>query len=799
MDAVERTEYLYSRWIAARTLTWVLALILTTLTSSAWARVEHSYGLRKEALSPIAGVVEREIAAGKIPGAVVLIGVHGNVVYRRAFGYRALQPEKQPMTIDTIFDLASLTKVVATTTAIMQLVETGNLSLEDSVTKYWAEFAAHEKATITVRDLLTHYSGLRPDLNLGSSWSGYDTALTLMASEKPLFPPRRRYLYSDINFEILGELVRRVSGLSLDDYCAQHIFTSLGMTNTSFTPALALKSHIAPTEQRYGRMQFGIVHDPTAYRMGGVAGHAGLFSTADDLATFAQMLINQGHVNGVSVLEARTVEQMTTPQSPSHGARLRGLGWDIAAPAAGDREAFLSGRSYGHTGFTGTSLWIDPLAKTYVVILTNRVHPNGKGDVRALRERVARVVVSALRPQANDTLQAEPKISGEYQVTASKVKTGIDVLAAEHFAPLASLRVGLITNHTGVNSAGRRTLDLFYNAPGLKLAAIFSPEHGLDGIAETKVASGKEPTTGLPVYSLYGSGTRPTDNMLDGLDALVFDIQDAGARFYTYITTMAYAMEAAAKKGIDFYVLDRPNPLNGSSVQGPVLDAGLRSFTGYFPLPIRHGMTVGELARLFNEESRIGAKLHVILMHGYQRTDWYDDTGLRWVAPSPNLRTLTQAALYPGVAIVEGANVSVGRGTETPFELLGAPWMNSTQLAAYLNQRQIQGVRFVPVDFTPTGDRYAHRLCHGVHIQLLDRRVLDAPALGVEITAALYRLYPKDFRLEDTLGMIGARWVWQAIKYGQDPRAIVQQWQHPLENFYMLRTRYLLYPEATAH
>jgi uncharacterized protein YbbC (DUF1343 family)/CubicO group peptidase (beta-lactamase class C family) len=797
MDAVERTEYLYGRWVATRTLTWVVALLFTTFASSAWANVGHTYGLREEALKPIASVVEQEIAAGKIPGAVVLIGSHDHIIYRRAFGYRALQPEKQPMTVDTIFDLASLTKVIATTTAVMQLVEDGKFFLEDSVTKYWPEFAAHAKAGITVRDLLTHYSGLRPDLDLGPSWSGYDTALKLIASEKPLFPPRSRYLYSDINFEILGELVQQASGLSLEAYCAQHIFTPLGMRNTSFKPAPAMENRIAPTEPRSGKMQFGIVHDPTAYRMGGVAGHAGLFSTADDLAAFAQMLLNHGRavraLDEVKILNARTVEQMTTPQSPAHGARLRGLGWDMAAPAAVESETFPARGSYGHTGFTGTSLWIDPPSQTYVVILTNRVHPNGKGDVRALRERVARVVASGLHPQTNAILQAELNRSSEYPVNGGKVQTGIDVLAAEQFAPLAGLRVGLITNHTGLDSAGRRTLDLLYNAPGLKLAAIFSPEHGLDGVADTKVASGKEPTTGLPVYSLYGGVTRPTDTMLNGIDALVFDIQDAGARFYTYITTMAYAMEAAAKKGVDFYVLDRPNPLSSSAVQGPVLDTNLRSFTGYFPLPIRHGMTVGELARMFNTENSIGAKLHVVPMRGYQRTAWYDDTGLRWVAPSPNLHTLTQATLYPGVALIEGANISVGRGVKTPFELLGAPWVNGAQLAAYLNQRQIQGVRFAPADFTPAGDRYAYRVCHGVHLRLMDRTILDAPALGVEIVAALHRLYPKDFRLEDTLGMIGARWVLQAIKSGQDPRNVARQWQQSLDQFRTLRAHYLLY------
>jgi uncharacterized protein YbbC (DUF1343 family) len=281
--------------------------------------------------------------------------------------------------------------------------------------------------------------------------------------------------------------------------------------------------------------------------------------------------------------------------------------------------------------------------------------------------------------------------------------------------------------------------------------------------------------------------------MLNGLDAFVFDIQDAGVRFYTYVTTMAYAMEASAKKGIAFYVLDRPNPLTGSVVQGPVMDRDLRSFVGYFPMPIRHGMTVAELASMFNAENQIGVKLEVIKMRGYQRSDWYDETGLLWVNPSPNLRTLTEAILYPGVAMVEGANVSVGRGTETPFELLGAPWMKAKELAEYLNRRKIQGVRFIPLNFIPKSSRFENQLCHGIQIVLTDRQALDSPALGVEIASALYRLYPNDFQIDKTLPLIGSYEVLQAIKEGQDPNAIVLNWQASLEQFCKLRSKYLLY------
>jgi uncharacterized protein YbbC (DUF1343 family) len=353
--------------------------------------------------------------------------------------------------------------------------------------------------------------------------------------------------------------------------------------------------------------------------------------------------------------------------------------------------------------------------------------------------------------------------------------------------------VGLITNSTGVDAAGRRTVDLLDHAPGLKLVALFSPEHGLAAQVDAKVPSGTDAATGLPVHSLYGEVERPTDQMLEGLDALVFDIQDAGVRFYTYSTTLGYCLEAAARKGIDFYVLDRPNPINGEAVEGPVLDNDLRSFVAYLTEPIRHGMTVGELAQMFNGENHLGAKLHVIKMQGWQRTDWYDETGLAWVNPSPNLRNLTEEILYPGVAMVEGANLSVGRGTDNPFEVLGAPWMDSHALSAYLNGRNIQGVRFLPADFIPLSSAYANQVCHGVQIILVDRQALDSPALGLEIAAALWKLYPAVFKLDNTLGLIGAHWVLDVIKAGTDPRRIVFEWQDALQQFRALRAKYLLY------
>ena len=791
-------------------LVTLILCILMQQPFAIWVRAQNESegipGINENQLTAIAGIVDKAIRSGKIPGAVVLIGNQGKVVYRRAFGYRAIRPKRLSMRMDTIFDLGSLTKVVATTTAVMQLMEKGKLRIEDRVAEHWPEYEVNGKEEITLCQLLTHYSGHRPSLEVGPKWAGYDAALKMITEEKTFSPPGTRFIYSDINFIILGELVRQISGQSLDVYCAEHIFKPLGMKDTRFKPSPSLRNRIAPTQYQHGKkgkILWGEVHDPVAYHMGGVAGHAGLFSTADDLSIFAQTLLDGGTTKGVRILSPLTVEKMTIPQTPPNKMVLRGLGWDIDSPFASNRGELFPIGSYGHTGFTGTSIWIDPVSKTYIILLTNRVHPDGKGDVGSLRSQIATLVASALRPvSAEQILSTHRSLTGYYEVMKSyrmqgfrsgKVQTGIDVLNAQKFEPLLGLRVGLITNHSGLDSEGRRTIDLLFKASGVNLVSIFVPEHGLSGKVEERVSFSIDPVTDLPVYSLYGEVDRPTEKMLNGLNAIVFDIQDVGTRFYTYITTMAYAMEAAAKKGIPFYVLDRPNPITGSVVQGPVMDRDQQSFVGYFPMPLRHGMTVAELASMFNAENQIGVRLKIIKMRGYQRSDWYDETGLLWVNPSPNLRTLNQTILYPGVAIVEGANLSVGRGTDTPFELLGAPWVNPRELADYLNGRRIQGVRFMPVEFIPRGNRFENQLCHGIQIVLVDRHALDPPALGVEIASALYRLYPNDFHLDKTLPLIGSREVLQSIKDGQDPNAIVLNWQASLEQFCKLRLKYLLY------
>jgi uncharacterized protein YbbC (DUF1343 family)/CubicO group peptidase (beta-lactamase class C family) len=772
-----------------------LCLALLTVASPAQQNDPH--------LSVVDPTIESAIQDHEIPGAVLLVGHDGQVVYRKAYGMRSLEPSRSVMTADTIFDIASLTKVVGTTTAVMQLVQSGKVRLDDPVVKYIPEFGQNDKDDITVRDLLTHYSGLPPGLDLSHPWSGREVGYSMAFAVDPIVPPESRFIYSDVDFIVLGALVERVSGVPLDVYFAQNIFAPLGMRQTRFLPPASWLPRIAPTQyDEHNQMLLGIVHDPTVRRMAGIAGEAGLFSTADDLAKFAQALLS-----GNTILSPLAIEKMTTPQQPPNGSAIRGFGWDIDSSFSSNRGELLPVGSFGHTGFTGTSLWIDPTTNTYIILLTNAVHPRGKGNAISLRSKVATAVAAGLQlsPSEQEAMRWKAITGYNEAMVAQRhistrngsVLTGIDVMESQNFASLTGKRVGVLTNQTGLDSAGRRTIDVLAHAPGVQLTAIFSPEHGVTGALDTtKIGNSRDAATGVPVYSVYGgtdAARRPPLDVLRNLDAVVIDLQDAGVRFYTYETTLGYFLEAAAKTGVTILVLDRPNPISGAIVQGPMSQPGHENFTNYGPVPVRHGMTLGELAQMFNAEHNIHAKLTVITMQGWMRGDWFDSTGLEWTNPSPNLRSLTEATLYPGVALVEGTNVSVGRGTDTPFEVLGAPWVNARQLSSYLNARQIPGVRFVPVSFTPTSANYAGQQCHGLNIILTQREFLDAPELGIELASALLKFYPEQFHIEKMNEILANQAVLDDLMHGEDPHRVALNWQDDLQKFEKLRERYLIY------
>jgi uncharacterized protein YbbC (DUF1343 family) len=742
--------------------------------------------------------VNEAIRDGRLPGAVVLVGQDDRDLYLKAFGDRALVPKREPMTADTIFDAASLTKVVATATSVMVLLQEGRIRLADRVSAYIPEFGTHGKEEVTIRHLLTHVSGLRPDLDLETPFDGYARAVAMAAGERLQAQPGERFIYSDINFFLLGDIVARVSGQPLDEFARTRIFVPLGMRDTGFRPAAALRPRIAPTEACEplawpcgtpgAPMLRGIVHDPTARRMGGVAGHAGLFTTAADLARFCRMILNRGELDGARILAPLAVDTMTRPASPRGHASVRGLGWDIDSQYSASRGDLFPIGSFGHTGFTGTSIWIDPSTRTFVVFLSNRVHPDGKGDVTPLRGRVATIAASAVLPER------AKRLPGAVAATVP-VLAGIDVLRAEDFARLKGKRIGLLTNAAARTRDGGTTLEAFgAAAEKLTLVALFSAEHGLAADLDEEFGSSRDARRGVPVHSLYGGTRRPDPSTLDGLDAVVVDLPDVGARFYTYMTTVALVMEEAAKKKVPVVVLDRPNPIGGELVEGPLLDRGLEHFAGYFPMPIRHGLTMGELARLFNGEKGIGAELSVVEARGWTRGRWFDETGLAWHNPSPNIRNLHQAALYPGIGAIEWSNISVGRGTDAPFEQVGAPWVDGGALAEVLNAREIPGVSFYPVRFTPASSVYAKEECGGVFVVITDRAALRPVRVGVEVASALYRLYPKRYDFKNTVRLLGAQEAIDRIRRGDDPAAIAASWADAEARWRERRAPYLLYP-----
>lgn len=746
--------------------------------------------------------MDRAVQDGLIPGAVVLIGHNGHVVYQKAYGSRALIPHREPMTLDTIFDAASLTKIISTTPSIMRLFEQGKIRLNDPVTKYLPEFQGGH-SDINIRNLMTHFSGLRPDLDLKPAWSGYETGIQRALIDKPAGPPGVHFVYSDINFILLAEIVHRLTGKMPNEYARENIYEPLGMRETTFLPTASLRPRIAPTEidPATGQPLRGQVHDDTARYMGGVAGNAGVFTTAADLAKFAQMMLDEGQGNGVRLFSAATVQKFTSPQSPADQPILRGLGWDIDSPYSSPRGELFPIGSYGHTGFTGTSLWIDPFSHSYVIILTNAVHPHRGHSIVSLRSRVATIVAASFGIVApsvkltgyNETIIG-PGLHREVEPKAA-VLTGLDVLAADNFAALRGKRIGLITNQTGLGSDGRRNVDLML-AAGIRVTALFSPEHGLAGTEDrSDISDTKDSASGLPVFSLFqGSSRRIQPRMLDNVDALVFDIQDVGARFYTYSCTMLYGMEAAAQKHLPFFVLDRPNPITGVHVEGPMLDPDLQSFTGCLEVPLRHGMTLGELANMANGERKLGVDLHVIVMRGWDRGDWFDATGLPWVDPSPNMRSLNAALLYPGIAMLDGSpNYSVGRGTDSPFELVGADWMDGRELAKFLNGRFIPGVRVYPARFRPTSSNFAGKTINGIRFLVTNRDTFDSTRFGLELAYALNKLYPGKISWQENRFLIGNQEVLRQLKDGVDPETILETMQAPLTEFVQQRERYLLY------
>ena len=705
----------------------VLAFLLVALTAC-------TSTFHPQKLAEIDATILQAIEEKKTPGAVLHIE-RDRHAYHRAYGNRAVVPRVETMTENTIFDAASLTKVVATAPSIWRLIERGQLDLDAPAAIHLSEIA---DPSITIRHLLTHTSGLRPGLDLSAQWEGYEEGVKRALAQTPQNRPGAIFRYSDVNYILLGEIVRRVAGQPLDQFAAREIFEPLGMRDTGFRPAQ--NARVAPTEDGLR----AVVHDPTARRMGGVAGHAGLFTTTSDLARFAR-----------AVLAGRFPAAMTEVATPKEVAVKRAGGFDVDSHYSRPRGEHFPIGSFGHTGWTGPFLWIDPGSRAFYILLANRVHPDGKGSVIALQRRLGTLVAESLRGVTFPNVT--PRV--RYPVGGGDALNGIDVLAASQYEALRGKRIGLITNASAIDRTGNPTIDLLRSAPGVTLAAIFTPEHGFRVTADEKVADEVDAATGLPLWSLYGERRKPSREQLANLDALVFDIQDIGTRFYTYISTMGLAMEAAAEAGVPFIVLDRVNPIGGTVVEGPLLE-GRTDFVAWHPLPIRHGKTVGELARQFKAERNIAVDLTVIETKNWKREQWQDEAGLPWIDTSLNMRSLHAAALYPGIGLLERA-LSVGRGTATPFEILGAPYIDGAALIREVGP--LPGVSLAPVRFTPSASIHKGEECGGVTLTITDRRALRSVDVGLAIAAALVRLYGERFpvnemqpllRHEETLGRI---------------------------------------------
>ena len=744
------------------------------------------------------------VASGEIPGVVVLVGRGDDILFQGAYGSRRFLPKSSPMTVDTIFDIASLTKPVGTAIAVMALVEKGTIKLDAPLGQYLKEFRGKQFDEITIRRLMTHTAGLIAYPPNAAVTAGFPSAVTEIAKIPLEYPPGSAFQYSDTGFILLGEVVRRVSGARLDRYLERILFRPLDLQDTSFHPKASLMSRVAPTEFVGGRVLNGEVHDPRARLLGGVAGHAGMFSTAADLARICRMLLNGGILGGHRVLDAATVRMMW--DAAPEGRGMRTLGWDLSSPYSRPMAPFFPEGSVGHTGFTGTSIWIDPPTRSYMIILTNRVHPYG-GGVAKIRELRARLTAAAGAQLFQPTLASDatvasgpaadapaPESPPEHLVLPSeRILTGLDLLVEQKFVMLGGHSVGLVTNQTGIDSRGRRTIDLIANAPGVRLHAIFSPEHGLTGDVDADVPNSRDVVTGRPIWSLYGPTRRPSSAMLKDVSLVVFDIQDVGVRYYTYLTTLVYVMEEAAKQRIPVLVLDRPNPINGRVVEGPLMDSDLQSFTAPHPIPVRTGLTIGEFARLAAAERKIPVALTVVPLVGWDRGRWFDETGLPWVNPSPNIRSLTQALLYSGVGLLEATNLSVGRGTDSPFEVVGAPWIEPQGLAAALNQQGLRGVTFQPIWFTPTADVYANVLCGGVRLIVTDREAIRPVTVGLALGRTLRTRHRDQFRPENIQNLLVNRSTMWAFLRGEAFERVTAWAEIDRSAFLNRRASYLIY------
>jgi uncharacterized protein YbbC (DUF1343 family)/beta-glucosidase-like glycosyl hydrolase/CubicO group peptidase (beta-lactamase class C family) len=749
-------------------------------------------GFRLGGLDELDRILDGFVEEGAFPGGVVAVGHRGALVHLHPFGRFSYDDDSPKVEADTMYDLASLTKVVAATTMAMILFDEGRLDLDEKVQDFLPLFQGPGKDKVTVRHLLTHSSGIEGWAPLFQELQGPDAFLRRIQAMDLVYEPGTDFKYSDLGMILLGEILARVAGQPLDEFVRERVFEPLGMTDTLYLPGEDLVPRIPPTEvdEWRGRVVRGEVHDENTFALGGISAHAGLFSTARDLSQFVQMLVNGGVLEHHRIVSRGTVELFTRRAGVTDSSRA--LGWDTKSPEGSSAGSYFSPRSFGHTGFTGTSIWVDPDRELFVILLTNRVHPTRENKlIYRARPAVADAVVNALTDEYRELPVPEP---------GAVVEVGLDRVAAGEDFGLRGKRLGLIVHAASVSSDGRHAIDVLRDAE-LDVVRLFTPEHGLRSRAAAGeiVESGSDPDSGLPVVSLYGEHRKPTKKDLKRLDAVVFDLQGAGVRFYTYVSTLILALEAAAEHDLEFVVLDRPNPLGGERVEGPVSaprDVVPESFVNLAPGPLVHGLTLGEMARFVNQRLTRPARLSVVPMKGWQRGMTWEDTGRAWVPPSPNLRSPEAAIAYPGVCLLEATNVSAGRGTASPFLNFGAPWLDPSELRI-----SATGFDLEPVTFTPTASpaaphpKFVDQQCSGMEVRVTDVDAAEPYRLGVELLAAL--MSRDDFEWEDDgaalIRLLGTRTVLDDLRRRRSVEQIIDADRADHESWRRERESALLY------
>lgn len=714
----------------------------------------------------------KALSRGKSPGAVAYVADLDTVFFYEAQGFRQLEPEAKPARKDTIYDLASLTKVVATTTAIFLLRNDGLLDLDQPVSEYVPIPAFSQ---FTLRHLLTHTSGLPQVKPLYEEATSLDEMAALFA-EMPLdAAPGTRRRYSDAGFMILGKVVELAAMDSLDAFCRKRIFGPLQMTQTSFRPPEAWAEQCAATERCpwRGRVILGEVHDENAYAVGGVAGHAGLFSTAGDLAKFCRALLRN------EILPEETVTEMTRlNQAPCFP--WQGLGWQLDPWGTGEGGYLPSRAAFGHTGWTGTSIWIDRETGLFVLLLSNSCHPSRETRDNGALRRTFHTAVSEL-----------------FYPNATSAHTGLDRLVHEGFEPVRGKRIALLTNHAAIDQFGRHILDVFALATDTAIQFLYTPEHGLRGQLEAGVPVESE-TGPIPVISLYGEQKEPSPEQLDRIDLFVVDLQDIGARYYTYMATMQRCMAACANAGKPVLVLDRPNPLGGLLLEGPVA-TNTGPLVCCAPIPVRHGMTMGELALFFRDCVPHTDKLDLAVL---QLDNWtperlFSECSLSWIAPSPNIPTPETALLYVGMCLFEGTNLNEGRGTDTPFAAVGAPWLDANAILSRIQPEDRPGCSLEPIAYTPRSipgkaqnPRFCDLECTGIRIGIDKPRDVRAFTLAIALITAIRQVHPNEFVLDpyfDTLA--GTNELGKLIREGRAAADIIAAFESALREFDAIRPR----------